>query len=80
MDSIRGLIQDCESLSPRSKLFAVLLALVGFWYPLAGILLSVFFSMRGSRRVSRLAPLAGAIISLALFTVQFVIGSVSAAQ
>lgn len=79
MSKLGDLWNQYECLAPRRKLGVVLGIAAGLWYPLAGFILWAFFKVRGSAPVFRGAPLAGAVVSLALFTVQFFVGAALAA-
>ena len=71
MNKVRDLWNQYECLAPRRKVEIA----AGIWYPLAGIVLWLFFKIRKSAPVFRAAPLSGAVLSLALFTVQFFVGA-----
>ena len=71
MERLRALCREYERLVPRHKVGVMAEIAAGAWYPLAGFILWLVFRARGSKRVFRAAPLAGAVCSLALFTVQF---------
>lgn len=75
MNSLRDAWNEYECLAPKRKVGVALEIAAGLWYPLAGLLLWAFFKVRASASVFRVAPLSGAVLSLALFTVQFFVGA-----
>lgn len=75
MNKVRDLWNQYECLAPRRKVGIALEIAAGIWCPLAGIVLWLFFKIRKSAPVFRAAPLSGAVLSLALFTVQFFVGA-----
>ena len=77
MTSLDRMCREFVALSRGGKAIAVGLFVVGFLYPLAGFVIAgAARALRLDRSYSRLA-LAGSIVSLALFVVEYVATAVA---
>lgn len=79
MSKLRDLWDQYECLAPKRKVGVALEIAAGLWYPLAGFVLWLVFKIHKSATVFRVAPLSGALASLAIFTVQFFVSTALAA-
>lgn len=56
----------------RHRVAPVIACVAGFLYPILGIILFAIFRVKRLERMLQLAPLFGAVLSLVLYTVEFV--------
>lgn len=56
----------------RHRVVPIVACVAGFLYPLLGIILFAVFRLRRLEQTLQLAPLFGAVLSLVLYTVEFI--------
>ncbi|MCI7219612.1 hypothetical protein [Parafannyhessea umbonata] len=69
--AVTDLVRELQVMSGKEKVLAIVLFLLGGFYPLAGFVAFGIGKWKKAARPVYVLPCAGAILSLALFVIQF---------